>query len=109
MHMRSTAGIPRVFVLLIVSSLGLTGCAIFSPDQGPRHHRGWESRIPPEWRERYAAARARAMNDPAVQAAQARRQKANSDYHKALRQAMLREDPGLPQLNAGNAGEGTPR
>ena len=71
-------------------------------EQG-RGGRRWEQRLAnlsPEERQKLQAARQRAMQDPAVQAAHDKMRQVHKEFRDAMRAAMLKADPSIqPILN----------
>jgi hypothetical protein len=53
--------------------------------------------LPPELRERFEAAHAKAMQDPAVQELKKKADASAQEFRKAMREAMLKADPGLAE------------
>jgi hypothetical protein len=54
--------------------------------------------LPPEIRERFEAARDKAMQDPAVQELKKKADTANEEFRKAMREAITKVDPGLADI-----------
>ena len=76
--------------------------------QGGRGRR-WEQRLAnlsPDERQKLQAARQKAMQDPAVQAAHDKMRQAHKEFRDAMRAAMLKADPSvqpiLDKIPAGN-------
>ena len=71
-------------------------------EQGRRGPR-WEQRLAnlsPEERQKFEAARQKAMQDPSVQAAQDKMRQAHKEFQETMRAAMLKADPSIqPILN----------
>jgi hypothetical protein len=55
-------------------------------------------RVPEETRQRFLAAREKALEDPKLQRLRKNAQRANRDFFKAMRTKMLEIDPGLAEL-----------
>ena len=55
-------------------------------------------RVPEETRQRFLAAREKALEDPKLQRLRKNAQRANRDFFKAIRTKMLEIDPGLAEL-----------
>jgi len=76
-------------------------------EQGKRGRR-WEQRLAnlsPEERQKFEAARQKAMQDPSVQAAHDKMRQAHQEFQDAMRAAMLKADPSIqPILNKMPAG-----
>jgi uncharacterized protein YbaA (DUF1428 family) len=76
-------------------------------EQG-KHGRRWEQRLAnlsPEERQKFEAARQKAMQDPSVQAAHDKMRQAHKEFQDAMRAAMLKADPSIqPVLNKMPAG-----
>ena len=62
--------------------------------------------LPPEIRERFQAAREKAIQDPKIQALRQNADKANEEFFKAMREKMQEIDPGLGELIKKQAGGG---
>ncbi len=58
-------------------------------------------RLSPEIRERFEAARAKALEDPALKALKEQAEKSNKEFFEALRKRMNEVDPGLEALVRG--------
>jgi hypothetical protein len=54
--------------------------------------------LPPEIRERFEAAREKAMQDPAIQELKKKADTANDEFRKAMRDAITKIDPGLAEV-----------
>ena len=54
--------------------------------------------LPPEIRERFEAAREKAMQDPAVQELKKKADTASEEFRKAMREAITKADPGLADI-----------
>ena len=54
--------------------------------------------LPPEIRERFEAAREKAMQDPAIQDLKKKADTANDEFRKAMRDAITKIDPGLAEI-----------
>ena len=71
-------------------------------EQGKRGRR-WEQRLAnllPDERQKFEAARQKAMQDPSVQAAHDKMRQAHKEFQDAMRAAMLKADPSIqPVLN----------
>jgi hypothetical protein len=69
------------------------------PDDGkPKGRDKMMSHLPPELRERFEAAREKAMQDPAIQELRKKADTAAEDFRKAMREAMMKADPGLADV-----------
>jgi hypothetical protein len=70
--------------------------------------RRWEQRLAnlsPEERQKFEAARQKAIQDPSVQAAHDKMRQAHKEFQEAMRAAMLKADPSIqPILNKMPAG-----
>jgi hypothetical protein len=66
----------------------------------PRHHKvsQWLSMLSGDSREKLRNAKREALKDPAVQAAKARRDQAETEYRELLHHEMLKTDPSLKPL-----------
>jgi hypothetical protein len=53
--------------------------------------------LPPELRARFEAAREKAMQDPAIQDLKKKADATAEDFRKAMREAMMKADPGLAE------------
>ena len=53
--------------------------------------------LPPEIRARFEAARDKAMQDPAIQELKKRVEAGNDELRKAMRDAIIKADPGLAE------------
>lgn len=64
--------------------------------------------LPPEARQRFEAAREKALQDPAVQELRKKSETANREFFDAMRKKMLEIDPGLEEIvkNARGGGKG---
>jgi hypothetical protein len=81
------------------------------PGKGGRR---WEQRLAnlsPEERQKLQAARQKAMEDPAVQAAHDKMRQAHKEFRDAMHGAMLKADPSiqpiLDKIPSGNRRDGT--
>jgi hypothetical protein len=54
--------------------------------------------LPPEIRARFEAARDKAMQDPAIQELKKKADTANDEFRKAMRDAIVKADPGLADI-----------
>jgi hypothetical protein len=76
---------------------------VFSQDEDQTGRRRWEQRLAnlsPEERQKLQAARQKAMQDPAVQAAHDKMRQAHKEFRDAMNAAMLKADPSIqPILN----------
>lgn len=54
--------------------------------------------LPPEIRARFEAARDKAMQDPAIQELKKKADTANDEFRKAMRDALVKADPGLAEI-----------
>jgi hypothetical protein len=77
---------------------------VFGQDEDqPMGRRRWEQRLAnlsPEERQKLQAAREKAMQDPAVQAAHDKMRQAHKEFRDAMSAAMLKADPSVqPILN----------
>ena len=91
--MKSLAAIGITLALVILPTT-------MSRSEGKKHeryHKIWEMlmSLSPADREKYQAARKRAMSNPEVAAADERRKKVDAEYRKILHREMLKEDPSL--------------
>lgn len=66
------------------------------------------SHLPPELRQRFEAAREKAMQDPALQELRKKADSAAEEFRKAMREAMMKADPGLAELLKDRMGEKPP-
>ncbi len=76
-------------------------------EQGPRHRslaKFLES-LPPETRERFVAAREKALQNPKLQELRHAAESAKTDFLKAMRDRMLEIDPGLADIVKKRASE----
>jgi len=75
-----------------------------SPPPGKRHwgddkmRERFMGNLSPEMRARFHTAREKALKDPALQALRATAQKANEEFRRAMRDAMMKADPGLADV-----------
>lgn len=53
--------------------------------------------LPPELRQRFEAARDKAMQDPQIQSLKAKSEAAVEEFRNAMREAMMKADPGLAE------------
>jgi hypothetical protein len=63
--------------------------------------RRWEQRLAnlsPEERQKFEAARQKAMQDPSVQAAQDKMRQAHKEFQEAMRAGMLKADPSIQPI-----------
>lgn len=70
-------------------------------EQGGGRGRRWEQRLAnlsPEERQKLQAARQKAMQDPAVQAAHDKMREAHKEFRDAMRGAMLKADPSVQPI-----------
>ncbi|MFZ4778430.1 MAG: hypothetical protein ACOYM3_23925, partial [Terrimicrobiaceae bacterium] len=72
---------------------------------GPRHDKMRDKmrdkmmeNLPPEIRERFEAAREKAMQDPKIQELKSKADAAGDELRKAMRDAMMKADPGLADI-----------
>lgn len=75
--------------------------------QGKRGRRSEQrlANLSPEERQKFEAARQKAMQDPSVQAAHDKMRQAHKEFQEAMRAAMLKADPSIqPVLNKMPAG-----
>jgi uncharacterized protein YbaA (DUF1428 family) len=84
---------------------------VFSQDEDqPMGRHRWEQRMAnlcPEERQKLQAAREKAMQDPAVQAAHEKMRQVHKEFRDAMHAAMLKADPSIqPILNKMPAGNG---
>ena len=112
--------------------LALTACALLgpwtgvfaqTPDQSPMPPPGKPSgekggkmreimrermleNLPPEIKQRFQAAREKALQDPKIQSLRQNADKANKDFFKAMREKMQEIDPGLAEIIKKQAGDG---
>jgi hypothetical protein len=63
-----------------------------------RPHDKMIENLPPEIRERFEAARDKAMQDPAIQELKKKADVANDEFRKAMRDAITKIDPGLAEI-----------
>jgi hypothetical protein len=88
-----------VAIFFIATSLQLSSCAsfqIFNSEHRGRHN--WLASLSQEDQMKIRALRARAMQDPAVQAARQKKERANKEYRDALRAAMLKLEPSVKPI-----------
>jgi hypothetical protein len=62
--------------------------------------------LPPEVRQRFEAAKAKALEDPKIQELRAGAEAANREFFKAMREKMMEIDPGLKEIVEKRAREG---
>ena len=62
--------------------------------------------LPPEIKQRFQAAREKALQDPKIQSLRQNADKANEEFFKAMREKMQEIDPGLAELMKKSAGHG---
>ena len=73
-----------------------SGCAGWAH---PRESQSrWLKGVSPSDRVKLRALREMVKDDPAVRAADEKRKRANDEYHKALRAAILKRDPSLAPI-----------
>jgi hypothetical protein len=101
-----------VMVSMLVGALQIAPLAISQdaneePGQGGwRHRQERFTNLSADEREKLRAARQKAMQDPAVQAAQEKARQAEKEFREALNAAMLKADPSIqPILNKTPKGE----
>ena len=96
--------IKSLITMSILAAALQFGPCVFGQDdeQGPRGKR-WEQRLAnlsPEERQKLQAARQKAIQDPAVQAAHEKMRAAHKEFRDAMHAAMLKADPSIqPILN----------
>jgi hypothetical protein len=97
----------RIKALITMSILAVTlqvTPIVFSQDEDqPTGRRRWGQRLAnlsPEERQKLQAARQKAMEDPAVQAARDKMRQAHKEFRDAMNAALLKADPSIhPILN----------
>src|ERR1700736_1578952 len=76
---------------------------VFAQSDEPMGKRRWEQRLAnlsPEERQKFRAARQKAMQEPSVKAAHEKMRQAHEEFRDAMRAAMLKADPSIqPILN----------
>ena len=88
---------------ILTAALQLTPI-VFGQDadeQGKGRRNRWEERtanLSPEERQKLQAARQKAMQDPAVQAAHEKMRQAHKEFRDAMHAAMLKADPSLQPI-----------
>lgn len=99
-----------IFFTLIIALGGLSGVQAEGPDttSDSRRGPGGEMRkkmkekflesLPPEARQRFEAAREKALQDPAVQELRKKSETANREFFDAMRKKMLEIDPSLAEI-----------
>jgi len=65
---------------------------------GPRHREEHFANLSADEREKLKAARQKAMQDPAVQAAQEKMRQADKEFHETLHASMLKADPSIQAI-----------
>jgi len=108
----------RLLILLCAAPLLATAQA--QPPDGPSDgkppgHEKWKPKdrmrermmenLPPELRERFAAAREKAMQDPRIQELKKKADAAGEEFRSAMRDAMMKADPDLAEQLKKFAGE----
>ena len=105
----------KLFLTLIVAVCGLT--AVHAEDPPPQPGKGpggggmrmrerFLENLPPEVRERFEAARGKALQDPKIQELRAAAESANREFFQSMRKKMLEIDPGLKEIVERQAREG---
>jgi len=84
--------------MLFAQSPGGTNCPPGPPQDGGQMREKMKDNLPPELRERFEAARAKAMQDPAVQELKKKADASADEFRKAMRAAMMKADPGLAEI-----------
>jgi hypothetical protein len=89
-------------------SMSILGAALqFGPfvfgqdDEQGRHGKRWEQQLAnlsPEERQKLQAARQKAIQDPAVQAAHDKMRAAHKEFRDAMHAAMLKADPSIQAI-----------
>lgn len=64
----------------------------------PRDVRSFLESLPPEMRERFRAAREKALQDPKLQELRRNAERANKEFFKGMRERMLKIDPELAEI-----------
>jgi hypothetical protein len=68
------------------------------PGKGWRNHQGHFANLSPEERQKVEAAHQKAMQDPAVQAAQEKMRQTRKDFEETMHSAMLKADPSIQPI-----------
>jgi Spy/CpxP family protein refolding chaperone len=92
-----------IMVSVLALSLQMTPFVFAqSPGAGGNGQNGrWEKRLAnlsPEDRQKVEAAREKAMQDPAVQAAREKMREASREFREAMHAAMLKADPSIKPI-----------
>jgi hypothetical protein len=93
-------------VLLAEPAGGGTNARPFQPSGDAGKNGAWRDKLrdkmlehlPPELRKRFEAARDKAMQDPAIQELKKKADAAGEEFRAAMRDAMMKADPGLADL-----------
>lgn len=101
----------KILIPLLVAATGILSAEPtpntqpdYSPPPPPPDRDGKGSRdkmkenLPPEIRERFEAAREKALQDPAVRELKKKAEEAGEDFRKAMREAIMKADPGLKEI-----------
>jgi len=96
--------IKSLVTMSILAAVVQFAPVVFGQDEEqPAGRHRWEQRLAnlsPEEREKLQAARQKAMQDPAVQAAHDKMRQAAEEFRNAMHAAMLKADPSIqPILN----------
>lgn len=108
-----------IIFALAIALCGLSGVRAEGPDTTPGNRREpggmrmkmkerFLENLPPEARQRFEAAREKALRDPAVQELRKKSETANREFFDAMRRKMLEIDPSLEEIvkNARGGGKG---
>lgn len=108
-----------ILFALTIALCGLSGVRAEGPDPKSENRRGpgdmrmktrekFLENLPPEARQRFEAAREKALQDPAVQELRKKSETANREFFDAMRKKMLEIDPSLGEIvkNARGGGKG---
>lgn len=101
-----------LFPILTLALCGLAAVHAEGPDTPPPPGKGpgpggemrkrmkdrFLENLPPEARERFEAARTKALQDPKIQELRASAETANREFFQAIRKKMLEIDPGLKEI-----------
>jgi hypothetical protein len=95
-HKLSFLGLKSSVAIILAIVATVSGCAGWAH---PRESQSrWLDGVSQADRIKLRALREMVKNDPAVRAANEKRKRANDEYHKALRAAILKRDPSLATI-----------
>lgn len=118
----STHAMKTILFALSIALFGLSGLHAEGPENQPENRRGpgggdmrmkmkerFLENLLPEARQRFEAAREKALQDPALQELRKKSEMANREFFDAMRKKMLEIDPSLEEIvkNARGGGKGS--